>query len=1370
MRKRILSLFLAVLFLFTTIIPHTSVQAEVEKVTTPDDISQQLPGTGTETDPWMLEDDDSLSAFLSLANERGGFSFKGYFVSMGNDLYWGKAWTGLKKFEGTFDGQGHSILFAHETDTSFLMSDEGENIGFFGTTNSAVIKNVTFDHPEIKYGSNKNIGTVIGNAINTKLSNVKVTNGKIDEIENASGIEAIGGLVGTSSSLTIENCSYSGSIVAGGTEIAYGIGGIVGYAVGTCNIYSSVSSGSINYGNRKPAWSNIGGIVGKGNCNVTNSTGIVIQNSNNIMNISGRGIAGGIVGIIEYQAIDYGGQESKIYQCQNSGNIISECSGGIVGQSTGLVKINQSYNKGSIDGNQYAGGICGFIGNNSWAEVEIIDDYNVGNVVCRDGYSGGIVGCIISGTCSSTKIANCFFYQPNTDIDTKYGVAARLAFAGWAFDGATFENIYYPDGMKEYPDPDGDIDWFTVNNVKCLKSWLKYIDRNIFVSAKYDFDNTWKMGKYYPLLKWQSDQRDDTDSRLKYKDVFSFMNMAHVENTQKEQRKCKYYLEKDYNGAKDYLRFLHCLNAHDIQSVECAVEKDNYGHCAGMAIESILSYYGITSPVYSLSQEEAQEKLCIYQLHQDTWTMKFLISDFGIMHRGQKSRLEYLIDTVDEGKPTLFLYRVDVYDEEKGRYKNEGHAVVADANVEREGDIMIYGNPEVNEGETEIFHYTGFIHIYDSNCLTSIGQNADDYISYGKPDNKKDFSNSFLYYNDDGDFVIPEWYEKGKSWIKNGLKINWVTNHTFDFDYYNYPTTEYRYQSYVSLDANYSYSIKVGNKTFYIDPYDQDTLDLIGLPYCYVGEKNSQIFIQLAEDMNSVEISPTNTEDTFNASVLMGNYSYIVESESIEKLGIESNGKLVLKNNKGEYHISATDANKKNDKFYAYELTGNTSNDINIQLTPDGMTANNLQNSILSASGDTEKEEKTIAEGNVRVTENGIEVENNKATQEPPVGIFGDEEIIKGTTPAMEYRMVGNEDWTTCSDGTTEVEPGDYEVRMKETDELAASDPITVTVTKKDSGQEETDEEILNRVSGGAEKITGTNENMEYSPSNSDEWKSCKEGSTEAEPGEYKVRLKATESKPASDPVIVIVTKKVNDEDRPSDSKDALRNVSGGEEKILGTTTNMEYSPSGLNAWSDCSDTETQVRPGKYDVRIKATDNTEASASIRVTVRKIKTAEESKKTIHPDTLEKEEQHTHHYEWKVIREATEEQDGEIDYLCSDCGEVEYRSMLSSFYVFNRNLSESIRQCWKNGTLVVDATKRGWISFSSMVLQALKDRPDVMLQLKYSYKGSTYEMLIPAGQYDELKKLFDKSSVKDSQGNGLYCGYLNLATKYPAKKVK
>lgn len=138
-------------------------------------------------------------------------------------------------------------------------------------------------------------------------------------------------------------------------------------------------------------------------------------------------------------------------------------------------------------------------------------------------------------------------------------------------------------------------------------------------------------------------------------------------------------------------------------------------------------------------------------------------------------------------------------------------------------------------------------------------------------------------------------------------------------------------------------------------------------------------------------------------------------------------------------------------------------------------------------------------------------------------------------------------------------------------------------------------------------------------------------------------------------------------------------------------------------------------------------------------------------------------HVHHMVWETVTEATEEKDGEIQYRCSDCGYVEFSQPLSSFAVYNYNVAKQISQAPMNGTVTVNAARRLWVSYSPAVMISLRDRRDVTLVTDYLYKGTKYELTIPAGA--DLTPLGDLDSLNSDQCFGyLYLGqYFQNAAK-------
>jgi hypothetical protein len=122
---------------------------------------------------------------------------------------------------------------------------------------------------------------------------------------------------------------------------------------------------------------------------------------------------------------------------------------------------------------------------------------------------------------------------------------------------------------------------------------------------------------------------------------------------------------------------------------------------------------------------------------------------------------------------------------------------------------------------------------------------------------------------------------------------------------------------------------------------------------------------------------------------------------------------------------------------------------------------------------------------------------------------------------------------------------------------------------------------------------------------------------------------------------------------------------------------------------------------------------------------------------------------HHYVWTEVQ-GSETKDGEMTYVCSNCGEVLYRVPVTAYYLFNKNTAEKIRNAKQGETIKVDTAL--WISFHEMVLKAMADRPDVTLEVHYldkGHKGAEKTFTIPKGT--DTVKLLDK--------NG-YAGFIYL----------
>ena len=285
MKKRLLSLLLVLAMVFSLM--PAALAADT------------LSGSGTEDDPYLLATAADLKAFRDMANaeassklcatltadiDLGGEDWKPFEPSSG---YVSQA------YAGTFDGANHTIKGLSVNSTS------KSGVGFFGTVHGATIKNLQ----------------IAGNIYSTNSSYV-------------------GGIVGrTQGNVTIDGCSFSGSVTATKAGMTNGAGGIAGrvnagtLAVTNCaNLSDVTGSGSA------------AGILG-----YAGNTKVTIENCYNSGAISGQNYASGICSI----GTGKNGKTGKIGNCYNVGTI--------TGTSDGAYYAGISANfQGAISNSYYA--------------------------------------------------------------------------------------------------------------------------------------------------------------------------------------------------------------------------------------------------------------------------------------------------------------------------------------------------------------------------------------------------------------------------------------------------------------------------------------------------------------------------------------------------------------------------------------------------------------------------------------------------------------------------------------------------------------------------------------------------------------------------------------------------------------------------------------------------------------------------------------------------------------------------------------------------------------------------------------------------------------------------------------------------------
>ena len=263
------------------------------------------------------------------------------FTPIGKDL--------SHKFNGTFDGQGHTISNLSVN----IDSDSGDvYAGLFGVLgDKSTVKNLGIINSEISATSISN-----GFALSGGIAGYNY--GTIENCYNTGTVTGLisGGIAGYQGAFTINkgtitNCYNTGTVNGSGNS-----GGIVG----------QILSGTITncYNTEDVTGSNSGGIAGD------NRLG-EITNCYNTGTVNGSGNSGGIAG-------DNG--SGTIENCYNTGAVTgSGNSGGIVGIHYGT--IENCYNTGTVTGSGNSGGIAGVYG-------AITNCYYLKGCVSNDNYGG----------------------------------------------------------------------------------------------------------------------------------------------------------------------------------------------------------------------------------------------------------------------------------------------------------------------------------------------------------------------------------------------------------------------------------------------------------------------------------------------------------------------------------------------------------------------------------------------------------------------------------------------------------------------------------------------------------------------------------------------------------------------------------------------------------------------------------------------------------------------------------------------------------------------------------------------------------------------------------------------------------------------
>ena len=129
---------------------------------------------------------------------------------------------------------------------------------------------------------------------------------------------------------------------------------------------------------------------------------------------------------------------------------------------------------------------------------------------------------------------------------------------------------------------------------------------------------------------------------------------------------------------------------------------------------------------------------------------------------------------------------------------------------------------------------------------------------------------------------------------------------------------------------------------------------------------------------------------------------------------------------------------------------------------------------------------------------------------------------------------------------------------------------------------------------------------------------------------------------------------------------------------------------------------------------------------------------------------------HTYEWKTMKEATAEEDGEEALVCTQCGAVKEKLGLSAMGAFEEEGAQKILKAGPGATVNIDSTH--WNTFGRTMKEAMLKRRDVTVKssfLSEGHKGIPLKVTIPAGT--DIESLYDSNGYMGLCRVGSELGY-------------
>ena len=392
---------------FETSLPNTVAAGSMVKMpaVSPDDFESVDPdqyaksgefsgGKGTASDPYLISNPSDFFLLSELcASEVSASKFGAAHYRQTADIDFegfdmmpvGE--TALASFSGSYDGAGFKVK-----NLSLKNSSNSNPTGLFGYAKGATIKDIELVNPNYNVTSVSGIytGGIAGVIDGGSITSCKVTAAMLysEAYTSFDGYAGsfIGGIVGYALNSTVDGCSVSGTVSAGGMTA----GGVVGHASGTTVKNCILEEGAEVKGVKVSgeATNFYGGIVGR----TRNGSAITDCTVNGTVSASGNYV-GGITGHLTLGTVSTCTVSEKAY-VKTAGNHVGGIVGALQANEKGNASIVSCVCRADVSGAQNTGGIAGYHGANAGNRSSVTACDSYGKVTSTSYNAGGISGSV----------------------------------------------------------------------------------------------------------------------------------------------------------------------------------------------------------------------------------------------------------------------------------------------------------------------------------------------------------------------------------------------------------------------------------------------------------------------------------------------------------------------------------------------------------------------------------------------------------------------------------------------------------------------------------------------------------------------------------------------------------------------------------------------------------------------------------------------------------------------------------------------------------------------------------------------------------------------------------------------------------------